>query len=654
MADEPENVGYYKAFPTRTKEWVDTYVVPHAEELGADLTVAEAEPEWAPVFLPPDLWMGDRSGKSRARADIDSMKDFLDDFDILEVNKFIGKDYGEHGYVVKGGKIFIRCPDPLHNDANPSAHVTEDEKGGVYYCFPCARGGDKYTLAAASGFFGHYHLDSLGRRGSREFADISRKLAEQLGWEPPVMPDEPEVEADEPPKEVASTEATSDPRGDGASSALAEVVEIRPPETDSGFAAIDDIRIDWRAFFPDGTFAHEFMTQTSRLDIPEEYFFWEALQMIGLACGRKVYMNEIPNIYPNLYLTIKGTTGSGKSRSINIMKSVLLKALPYDSADPRSQGVFQAGSPGSGEAILFAYGKDMPDPASPGTTTRPVGLRALWTIDELSALMARGARNNSSTIVPTLIELYDSPDQMTHRLRSGDIVADEPYGCVISGTQPKAMQNFLSKNDVHNGFLNRWVFVEGVPKRAFAVQTVAVDLDPAADLLRAIGGWANAGRVVKFTPGGLKAWTDLFDSELAHYRNDEDASILGRLDLNLKKVMMVMAANERKTEVNETIIARIKALIPYMLATYDATVSSISLSTKDRLVEKLEQFLSEKPLKHGELMKKCRRAGFEFEIVSQVVTQLERMGLVAIQEYRPATGKKGGRPTVMYVWKAEA
>lgn len=659
-------VGYYKAYPKRTKAWVDQHIAPYPA-MKPDLTPADDKRVWDDDLIPD-------AGPSGSNPVVQSSQDFLSRFSILDANT----KWGKPGPVKKDRNgEWIRCPNPAHEDKDPSGHITMDERGGAYYCFPCAEGGDKFTFYA---YRNGYHPSDL--KNPPTFRKIATEMAESWGWqapidpnpdespgqsEPPDMgteqvfpPNNPSAEDFEVPKEVApevpgatledDTDEGSPATAGGAQSDDAPLAPVVPMRGGTDDSIEKLIPIPWRDVLPGhDTFLYDYMSRTTVLDVPDEFLFWGGMTMLSMACGRDVVWNENPNIYANLFVAILAPTGSGKSRAMNLMREVLFNALPYDPADPRSPGALMGGTPASGEAIVATYAREMDDPLSPGTIV-PAKIRALWTIEELAGFVAK-ASTPSSTLSHTMIELYDNPPAMLHRKISGDKMAIEPFGCAFTSSQPEAMREFLTRKEIINGLLNRWVLAQATPKRPHS-SSIKVDLDPSADMLRGIGGWVRsvpAGTIRHIEPkrggAGFDAWDSLFYDRIVPLKGDNP--MLVRLDMTMRKIMMLLAVNERKASIDSEVVERAALLLPYLTQGYALAERSISLSKEDRVAEALERALRKfGPISEGRLRQRMKDNGYDWSTVDRVMRGLERTSILRMEYQNP----KGGPKTTKLTW----
>lgn len=61
----------------------------------------------------------------------------------VRLSQVIADMTGEHPRE-KGREQVVRCP--FHDDRNPSLRINDKRNGGVWYCFPCGKGGDVFRF----------------------------------------------------------------------------------------------------------------------------------------------------------------------------------------------------------------------------------------------------------------------------------------------------------------------------------------------------------------------------------------------------------------------------------------------------------------------------------------------------------------------------
>lgn len=357
-----------------------------------------------------------------------------------------------------------------------------------------------------------------------------------------------------------------------------QVVPLRPdPDKLVGEFDVHSARLDWQKIIPKDTFLWEYMVQNCRFDIPHEFHLWLAFQLIAFACGYHIRLQDVPPISANLYTVLVAPTGVGKSRSAGSMKTLLNMVMPWTgTADMPGTGVKVMGGVESGQALIRAIGHEYEDPASsvPGTMISQVGVRG-WTMPEEFAGFVKKAMRSGSDFKERAIEFYDVGKDgvvsTTSIKAGGEIKAQGPFLQITSTTQPEAIHTYLAAEDAVSGFLNRFVFVSGPSRDVRPARWLpldAPDLARAADGLRRIVEFCetNDGLEMPYTEDGSAAWERLFI--LVEKSKHITGPMSVRLDLYLKKLMLIFAINEHKTAIDADIVNRMEPIMQHMLACY--------------------------------------------------------------------------------------
>lgn len=553
--------------------------------------------------------------------DIDTL---LDGVDILDAyNRWCGKSQPAAGS--KRESVMVSCPNPGHEDKHPSAWLNLDK--GVYTCAPCGfAGGDKYDIAAHR--FG-FTVPGYKRDGS--FPELRRRMAEDLGYTvtktatrtlvSPTVEDEQDS-PEPPPAPIVS---------------LVPAVKVDPV-----------VKIDWRDIVPEDTFLWRWMEVCSEDDLPEEFYFWLGLMALGFAAGDDAVLRDNPHVKANLFVALYGPTGIGKSRAMRVLVELLIKALPYEHSDPNSKGISLIASPGSAEGLLDSFSKPIMDPTNPKVITGYGQVRGLLRIDELSDIMGRAARHGS-VMKPMLMRFYDAyGDIDLHSRGAGYTKAANPYCSALTSSQPKAVRDLLAQTDADSGFVNRWVFAVGEPKKLIAIDREPLDIDSCVDLLRVLRAWSASGRQIKLDDGAKLAWSSFFESVIEPIKVSGEDSLLSRTDLTLKKMMLLFAINEKQSAVTAGIVERVLSLWPYLCYSYKALADEIGLGEFEDCRMAVLSFVAEYNETHGfgpttrdmsrHLPKRLTR-----ELVMKVMANLEQMGeLVGELPVKKTAGRQSG------------
>jgi energy-coupling factor transporter ATP-binding protein EcfA2 len=488
--------------------------------------------------------------------------------------------------------IKFRCPHSDHNDRDPSAWLTPAK--GLWTCGACETGGDWIELAAAT----------LGYRDSRGWRDrkgdwikFRDALVDRIGWKDPI-PEPIEV-----PLQRSEAVSTS---SDGTISGVTEsdrhtIPFVGNPEK-GAIVPISTVHggIDWRSLLPTETFLRAYMEAVSIDDVPEEFHFGSALLALGMALGRTVTLRDGDPVYGNLFVCVIGQSGSGKSRASRHLRTVLSEALPYERNDPTNQGAKFISNPGSGEVLYEHFSRPVRDPYDDKKIAFYMEVRGVVAFAELSGLTGRSQRTGS-TLKSSLIDLYDCPPDFSISSRThGETTGSDPYGSMMTSTQPGAIAKLVTSDDDKAGFLNRFIFLTGTPKERFALNEVTINLDSAIEKLRFIQGWGRTmfgtGGMIEWSDEAKQEWRSFFISTVAPDQANAQNDMLGRIDLLMKKLILLFAVNKLEEVASATTVREALSLYQYFVESYGYTSRQIShtqrLQEEDALLEALDRAIA--------------------------------------------------------------
>ncbi len=550
---------------------------------------------------------------------------------------YIGKP--RPGKLVHGEEM-ISCPFHDHPDKNPSASINlTTEK---WHCHGCAQGGDKYDLA-------NIGLGYPIGGANKDFFKMKVQVAKDQGF------DVEKIQG----KEVAIPFRTEE---DGDAEPLTQEDLVAAGITSNVYPLPGVIlpkpielipAIDWRALIPPDTFLYDYVGVGALDDLPEEYHFWCGLLAIGLACGRDATLRDRPTVKPNLFVCLLGATGLGKSKSIRLLLEVLRGAVPYDWSDDKSKGVRTISSPGSGEILVDAMKHEIIDISAPkGTRPEPWPVRGLLRVDELSAISGRTGRNGS-VLKPILMDFFDCGANPTIMSRGHGVVeAYEPFLSLVTTSQNAALSSLLTSTDADSGYLNRFVFVNGKPKQLNAFNDVEQDLTIPIDRLKKIHIWSlMRNRAVTVSDDGKARWAEFFAETLEPIKTSEDNPMLGRIDLLMKKIMLLFAINEQSSTVTLAMVERTISLYLYLLSCYRQSEADIYTSLGDAVGNRIIEVCNSLKAGSGRWptardISKAIGKKFTREQVDKTLDVLVRLGHV--EKLAVPTTSKGGAPTSRY------
>lgn len=543
----------------------------------------------------------------RTEADLE-IDQALDAVDILDAYaRWCGKMQPKVGR--KRESVMISCPKPDHRDANPSAWINLDKQ--TWFCGGCQEGGDKFDIAAWR--FGY---DVPGYKHGKAFVDLRHDMAEDLGYSVQRTPtgkiyvdvpedkyegpdqgptyelnaDEHESPAQSPFVNASGSEMAAVSGADAGNISLpasddlvAEEQDVAPDSEGSPLGSLlrfpspEDLlgpksppSLNWAMLIdnPD-TFLWKWMDVMQHDDLPVEFYTWHGLQALGFAGGRMAYLADRTPVYGNLFTCLYGPTGMGKSRSINHLIRLLGDVFPYDYADPYSTGTFMVPMPGSSEALIDAFSRPiMDDPADPKKITGYGPARGMLHFDELATLIGR-ANRTGNPMKQTLMEFYDCRQKVSTVSRgAGTVIAERPFCSLVTTTQPKAINSVLMETDVDSGFVNRFVMVMGRHKTAIPYGGPTLDTTPCHDDLFKARAWAGAGRRMRLQDTSLDMWNEFYFDVIDPIKQTDDAPLLARTDLTLKKIMLLLALNEHLEVIPPRIVRAAIEIYDYLVDCY--------------------------------------------------------------------------------------
>ena len=533
--------------------------------------------------------------------------------------------------------IKISCPIPGHRDVDPSAWINLDKQ--TWFCGGCQEGGDKFDIAA-------YGLGYPvpGYKDGAEFHKLREAMARDFGYTitkhagGTVTITAPIVEPEEKSEEVDSV------RPEPPS---ADVVLLRDEDDDEAF---DVPSLDWRPIVPPQTFLDEYMKATIVDDVPEEYHFFHGLVALGFALGRDLSLFDSIPVYGNLFICTLGRSGTGKSKARRHLDQLLTRALPYDRSSSISRGVLKVSAPGSAESLVYNFMKPEEDPTNPKKIVGYNPVRGLIDFNELSALISR-TRRQGSALTPALMQFYDMEDVIsTHSMTTGNKEAHKPFASALTTTQPKSLRGLIDATDDSSGFLNRWLFIPGKEKRRFSVGGVQVDVSPCVAPLQAVQVWATTfGREqMEWSEEAYLAFDRFFQEVLEPERRKAQNDLLIRIDLTLKKLILLLGANKGERIVSEQTVLDALYCYPYLKASYGIPEAQIGNTVNNEIAEAVISVVRKFEEKHKrgaslrDISRALARKKYDRKRLNDVIDTLVKLDQIEIE-----TTKVGnvGRPT---------
>lgn len=224
--------------------------------------------------------------------------------------------------------------------------------------------------------------------------------------------------------------------------------------------------VPWEDVIPPDTPLWRMLKATCVTDIPDEYFVWAIYTALGAMIGRRVELaNSRGAVDPALWTVILGSTGSSKSTVAVEMDKILAKVAPVKG----SEGVKIIGVPASGERFLEQIRRDELVGIGANAEMKECPNSSSFMYADEFALLGALLSRAGSTLTPLLLQAYsikrDYVLRPTESMSRITFPVTGPMVTILSTTQPNRISEMLSRHDVASGFMNRFIFGAGKPRR---------------------------------------------------------------------------------------------------------------------------------------------------------------------------------------------
>lgn len=342
-----------------------------------------------------------------------------------------------------------------------------------------------------------------------------------------------------------------------------EAPEALTPDNGIDRPTIAQYDLNWRDFIPPTTPMYKYLELVTQDSNPEEFHFFNFLQIISLVLGRDVCMgDDHPLVYGNLMTCIIGATGQGKSKSLSYVRDIINnEVMRFDADDHETTGVRMVSGVGSGEILVDSLGHEIDNPiydkqTNPGVPKklRNRSPRSLVVWSEFSNLVAKSSAKGS-TISDKVIDMYDLVSPMAAISRGYSSLAYNAYACAVTTTQLNMINKLTSSDDLDSGFLNRWIFVIGTPK-PYEMFNRHIDIYPLVDQVLAMKSWvanrSGTGKGQLHRTAEATAECRKFAIEKIRPRQEDETTqaMFARADLLFKKLVLLCAANMMEKEIS--------------------------------------------------------------------------------------------------------
>lgn len=455
--------------------------------------------------------------------------------------------------------VMAQCPNQANHergDQRKSAWFGSRKGDWFINCGGCEQGWDKYSLAGLA-----YGLDSRGN----DFPEIRKRLAKDLKGVD-------FIETSSPYELQNTLPATSEPLPPQAPEVKTTLAPVNPTDSEPQLPLTKPKTVPTykiHEVLPEGNnFLRSYYDATVQDETPDEYQLWCGLIALAVAVGRNVTMEDFLPVTANLGICLIGNTAAGKSRSVRHLENLLAMDERLHWKPGKETGVKFRQSVSSAPYLIAQFS----DVEKIGDNVVHHPVKMILVQDELSALIAKGnSRDNNHGTREVILQLLDGKDYLhTGSKTGGDHEARNGFAALIGGIQPDAIADVFSNSDMVTGFMNRLIFVPGAPVNRSHRGGKQIDLTAPSSYLSDILGWSVSGiHITEWEPAADALWKEAFETKVQPLQQDNRwSAILGRLDLNMKRLVMLFAANDRSSEILLPHVQSAVALLDYMIECY--------------------------------------------------------------------------------------
>lgn len=364
-------------------------------------------------------------------------------------------------------------------------------------------------------------------------------------------------------------------------------------------------------------------------EAPVAFHLGVGLTTIGALVGRHVFaqFGEDP-LYPNLYTLLIGR--SGRTR-----KDTAIRRATRTLFDQNTQGT----------RILNHGVKIRTDV---GSSTKLVDMlrenpNTLLYLTEFTRLMGNARRQSTDTIIPILIEAFDTPTTLQNNSMSNPLEALYPFLSILAATQPDILSDTMSGSDMNSGFANRWLFVCGNLGKPKSLPD-RIDRAVLGKLLHDIWDAKQSykeGTGLSMTAEAFDRWDPWYVAD--YYRESESAeedAMRARHPILVQKIALIYAIAEAASAVELRHINIGIALVEWMWSQIGKLTPAWGRSIDGQIETRIKTILAKGPMKRRDVQQRCdsrKYSGVEFgrvfeSMVKNQVIVIDPFGLAALND----------------------
>ncbi len=323
------------------------------------------------------------------------------------------------------------------------------------------------------------------------------------------------------------------------------------------------------------------------LETPQTFLFMGYLTCLGALLSRILTIKSEIQTQPRLYTVLVGESATDrKSTTLNVVTKHFENVVKEFS---QSWGL------GSAEGLQRLLKNGPPNGTPPGT---------LLVFDEFKTFVSK-CRIDTSVLLPCINSLFESNRYETHTKKSSVKINDAHISMLAASTLP-TYERIYNSSFIDIGFPNRIFLVVGTAMRKFSFpeRVPQGERDGMKDKLLEIVKHVGDGLELDITRDARKLFHDW-------YMNLEQSIHSRRIDGYGHRLMMLLAANDRKSEIDIEVVKNTIALCDWQLQIRKQHDPIDADTEMAKIEEKIRRALGKGPLTNSKLKQgtNANRAG---------------------------------------------
>lgn len=347
---------------------------------------------------------------------------------------------------------------------------------------------------------------------------------------------------------------------------------------------------------PDAVWSNPLATEYVRrvgtcTEAPDSFHLAGFLAAVGIGLGRSVWATQSRRIYPNLYLAIIGDSGRGrKSTALHMAIEMLRKVDP---------GPVLLKSLGSSEALLEQLAEaEMTDEQKSafherGVSPKVMHRRVILCFDEISQFLQKSRNDSSSSLIQTVVEAFDCPEQLDHTTRRLKLVAHVPTLSFMGCSNAFWLERFSTLSEVLGGFSNRFIYIDGERKPPMPKPPPPPAMNDLVEQIHtALARYRNNPKELEFTPAADELWARWYCECYELPTHSNTASILfQRAQVNAIKIATIYAVLDRETHIDTRHLEAGIGLVLYSGRVVSGSLGTVGENDSSKMERKILAYL---------------------------------------------------------------